>query len=151
MGCLNQLILSSGCFLKPILQKILQENIISLSIKTASAVALKSNLYYNTECRANLYSVLYSLTISPHHLCPPPIQFASTIFSIVQNSDINIAIREECATCLRSIEKILHPQKEVFYLPTGAADFWKNIGEKDCSISSEVCNSEEEVKHHDII
>lgn len=145
LNCLNQIILSCGCFLKPVLQKVLQENIVSLSIKTAGTVQSKSNLYHASVCRANLYTVLNSLIISPHHLCPPPVQYAATVFSIVQNSDVNEGIRAQCTDYLRSIEKILHPQKEILYFPTEAGDYWKNAGKKNQLNSDDSCESDEEV------
>lgn len=145
LSCLNQLILSCGCFLKPILQKVLQENIVSLSIKTAGTVLPKSNLYYANHCRSNLYAVLHSLIISPHHLCPPPVQYAATVFSIAQNSDVDENIRDECSNYLRSIEKILHPQKEIFYFPTEADDYWKNGADKNRLTLDDSCDSDEEV------
>lgn len=118
-----------------------------MSIKTAENVQPKSNLYYASTCRANLYNVLNSLIISPHHLCPPPVQYAATIFSIVQHSDVNEGVRDQCANYLRSIEKILHPQKEIFYFPTEAGDYWKNGSDKNQLNLDDSCGSDEEVGH----
>lgn len=145
LSCLNQIILCCGCFLKPVLHKILQENIVSLCIETAGTVEPKSNLYHASKCRANLYFILHSLIISPHHLCPPPVQYAATVFSIVQNTDSDRNIREQCANHLRSIEKILHPQKEVFYFETEAGEYWKHIDEKNPANLEECDESDEEV------
>lgn len=116
--CLSQTILAVGCFLKPVYQKILQENVVSIALKIAGSVPKKSNLYFSDECRAGLYSALNALVMGPHHFCPPPLQYAATVFSIVQVHDTNAKIRERCSDYLRCVEKILHPQKEVFYFPT---------------------------------
>lgn len=115
---LVEILNAAGCFVKPLHQKILQENIVSLSLNVVSAIPMKSNLYYSTECRTGLFAALFALTQSPHHLCPPPIQYAAEIFRIAQMHDANAGIRNKCSEFSRGIEKILHPQKEIFYFPT---------------------------------
>lgn len=122
LNCLVQVLQVAGCFIKPLHQKILQENIVSLSLNVISAVPKKTHLYFNTECRMSLFNVLYALTQSPHHLCPPPIQYAAEVFRHAQIHDISILIRDKCSDYLRGIEKVLHPQKEIFYFPTNAND-----------------------------
>lgn len=120
LGCLKHVIIVSGCFLKPVLHKVLQENIVSLAIATIEIAPMRTHLYSPSECRTNLYAVLHALVVSPHHLCPPPVQYAASVFSIGQISDPNHGVREDCATYLRSIEKILHPQKETLQFPIDA-------------------------------
>lgn len=122
LACLVQILHSAGCFIKPLHQKILQENIVSLSLNVVSAVPPKSNLYFNAECRNGLFKVLFALIQSPHHLCPPPIQYAVEVYRIAQLHDINANIRDKCSEYLRGVERILHPQKETFYFPTNAND-----------------------------
>lgn len=122
LACLVEILHASGCFIKPLHQKILQENIVALSLNVATAMPKKSHLYFDHECRKGLYSSLYALTQSPHHLCPPPIQYAAEVFKIVQIYDARAEIREKCGEYMRGIEKILHPQKEIFYFPTNVND-----------------------------
>lgn len=122
LRCLVQVLHSAGCFIKPLHQKILQENIVSLSFNAVNVIPKKSNLYFNTECRKSLYEALHALIQSPNHLCPPPIQYATEVYRIAQINDINEEIRDKCSEYLRSVEKILHPQKEVFYFPTNPND-----------------------------
>lgn len=132
LDCLVEILHAAGCFIKPLHQKILQENIVSLSLNVANAIPMKSNLYYNTECRKGLFTALFALTQSPHHLCPPPIQYATEIFRIAQMRDANAEIRNKCSEFSRGIEKILHPQKEIFYFPTNSdevADAFKKDAE----------------------
>lgn len=120
LDCLVEILHAAGCFIKPLHQKILQENIVSLSLNVANTIPAKSHLYYNVECRKSLFAALYALTQSPHHLCPPPIQYAAEIFRIAQIHDTSAEIRDACSEFSRGIEKILHPQKEIFYFPTNA-------------------------------
>lgn len=122
LRCLVQVLHSAGCFIKPLHQKILQENIVSLSFNAVNVIPKKSNLYFNTECRKSLYEALHALIQSPNHLCPPPIQYAAEVYRIAQINDIIEEIRDKCSEYLRSVEKILHPQKEVFYFPTNPND-----------------------------
>lgn len=132
LDCLVEILHASGCFIKPLHQKILQENIVSLSLNVANAIPTKSHLYYNTECRKSLFTALYALTQSPHHLCPSPIQYAAEIFRIGQTHDASAEIRDACSEFSRVVEKILHPQKEIFYFPTNpneVADAFKKNAE----------------------
>lgn len=118
LNALTQFILVAGCFLKPVHQKILQENIVGIALRTVAGQLKKSNLYYSPDCRRGLYTALYALVISPHHLCPPPMQYAAKVFSVAQVRDHNASVRDRCADYLRTIEKLLHPKKEIFYFPT---------------------------------
>lgn len=112
------------------LHKTLHENIVPLAIATIDSTLQQNQLYYSNECRENLYDVLYTLAISPNHLCPPPIQYANAVFSTGQLIDSDYLVRQKCTFYLRVIEKILHPQKEALVFPPDAneiADAFKNI------------------------
>lgn len=122
LSCLVKVLQATGCFIKSLHQKILQENIVALSLGVCNAMPQKSNLYFNNECRKGLYSVLYALTQSPHYLCPPPIQYSAEVFRIAQMHDISAEIRDKCSEYSNGIEKILHPQKEIFFFPTNVND-----------------------------
>lgn len=122
LGCLVEVLHAAGCFIKPLHQKVLQENIVALSLDVINCVPKKSQLYFDHECRKGLYTALYALTQSPNHLCPPPIQYAAEVFKIAQIHDARAEIRAVCGEYLRGIEKILHPQKEIFYFPTNVND-----------------------------
>lgn len=146
LKCLTQFLHASGCFLKPILQKILQETVVSLSIESVSGNHAKETLYSPVDCRENLYEALFALVISPHHLCSPPLQYAASVFSIAQTTDSSYKVRERCVGLLRALEKVLHPQKEVFQFPTevnDVRDALKN-GNAGKEIDSEASSSEEE-------
>lgn len=95
--------------------QLLQETIVALAVRTIESPSLKSNLYASADCRIKLYGSLHALITSAHHLCPPPVQYAATIFNLVQVRDSNARVREAAASYLRTIEKILHPQKETLY------------------------------------
>lgn len=132
LDCLVEILHAAGCFIKPLHQKILQENIVSLSLNVANAIPMKSHLYYNIESRKSLFTTLFALIQAPNHLCPPPIQYAAEIFRIAQIDDGSAEIRDTCSEFSRGIEKILHPQKEIFYFPTNAnevADAFKKDAE----------------------
>lgn len=132
LDCLVEILHASGCFIKPLHQKILQENIVSLSLNVANAIPAKSHLYYNAECRKSLFTALCALAQSPHHLCPPPIQYAAEIFRIAQTHDASAEVRDACSGFARVVEKALHPQKEIFYFPTNpneVADAFKKNAE----------------------
>lgn len=134
LDCLVAILHAAGCFIKPLHQKILQENIVSLSLNVANAIPTQTHLYHDVDCRKSLFVALFALTQSPHHLCPPPIQYAAEIFRIAQMHDASAEIRDVCSEFSRGIEKILHPQKEVFYFPTNAnevADAFKKDAEDD--------------------
>lgn len=118
LNCLAQVLNVAGCFLKPIHQKILQEKIVSIALSITHNTQKPSTLYFNAMCRDALYVTLFALVESPHHLCPPPLQYAIEIFRIAQIQDTNALIRERCAAYMRGLEKIIHPQKEIFYFPT---------------------------------
>lgn len=118
LNCLAQVLNVAGCFLKPVHQKILQEKIVSIALNITQSTQKPSTLYFNAMCRDAIYAALFALVQSPHHLCPPPLQYAVEIFRIAQMNDNNALIRERCAGYLRSLEKIIHPQKEIFYFPT---------------------------------
>lgn len=122
LNCLVYVLHAAGCFIKPLHHKILQENIVALALNVATAVPKKSHLYFNDGCRSSLFQVLFALTQSAHHLCPPPIQYAIEVFRIAQLHDINANVRDKCAEYSRGLERVLHPQKEIFYFPTNVND-----------------------------
>lgn len=122
LNALAQFVLVAGSFLKPVHQKILQENIVGIALKMVAGPPKKSNLYHSAECRRGLCTALYALVISPHHLCPPPVQYAARVFSVAQVRDPSASVRDRCAEYLRTIEKLLHPKKEIFYFPTEASE-----------------------------
>lgn len=124
LNALTQVILAVGCFIKPLHQKILQENIISIALQTISGQLKRSNMYYDANCRLSLYSVIHALIVNSHYLCPPPTQYAVRIFSVARIRDVDIRVRDRCNELLTTIEKILHPQKETFYFPTNVNDVY---------------------------
>lgn len=152
LNCLVHILHVAGCFIKPLHHKILQENIVSLSLNVVNTVPKKSHLYFTTECRKGLFNALYALTQSPHHLCPPPIQYAAEVFRLAQMHDISSEIREKCSEYLRGVEKVLHPQKEIFYFPTNAtdvADAFKKDAENSRSKSNGLIDSSNEQSSDD--
>lgn len=148
LSCLVQVLYAAGCFIKPLHQKIVQENIVALSLTVANAIPKKSYLYFNSECRKSLFEALYALTQSPHHLCPPPIQYAAEVFRIAQMHDFSAEVRDKCSEYLRCLEKILHPQKEVFFFPTNVSDvadaFKKDAENLRSKASGELVDSDDE-------
>lgn len=150
LNCLNQVILTTGFFLKPVLHKILQENIVRLAIVTVEGTLAHDHLYSDLNCRTNLYAVLNALVLSPNHLCPPPVQYATAVFSVAQITEPNHQLREKCASYLHTIEKILHPQKESLVFPLVAnevADAFKTQqanGNKSLDLNQEESSSDDE-------
>lgn len=95
--------------------QLLQERIVALVVYIIQTSSLNGHLYALIDCRIKLYNVLHALITASHPLCPPPLQYAATMFSIAQVRDVNPSVRKICANHLRSIEKILHPQKEMLH------------------------------------
>lgn len=118
LNSLTNLLETAGCFIKPVLHKILQETIVSLAFNEVSSTNMKKNLFTSEFCRLNLYKTLNSLVVSPHHLCSPPMQYALTIFSSAQIHDKSLRIRITCSNFIKQFEKILHPMKESLFFPT---------------------------------
>lgn len=122
LACLTAVLRAAGCFLKPTLQKVLQENIVALAFGVVNTQPKPSSLYASVEARGALYVALYALVQCPHHLCPPPLQYAVEIFRSAQNSDGSAGIRHKCNDFLRALEKTLHPQKETLFFPTDVTE-----------------------------
>lgn len=118
LNSLTNLLETAGCFIKPVLHKILQETIVSLAFNEVASTNMKKNLFTSEFCRLNLYKSLNSLVVSPHHLCSPPMQYALTIFSSAQIHDKSLRIRIACSNFIKQYEKILHPMKESLFFPT---------------------------------
>lgn len=149
LECLNNIILASGFCLKPVQHKTLHENIVAIAIGTVESAPQRNHLYYSTECRGKLYDALHALVVSPHHLCPPPVQYANAVFSVGQLTDPNHSVRDKCAFYLRVIEKILHPQKETLAFPLDAnevADAFKKQDQNGELVDSDSSSSDDEVK-----
>lgn len=121
LNSLTNLLETAGCFIKPVLHKILQETIVSLAFNEVASTNTKKNLFTSEFCRLNLYKSLNSLVVSPHHLCSPPMQYALTIFSSAQIRDKSLKIRIACSNFIKQYEKILHPMKESLFFPTEMA------------------------------
>lgn len=119
LRCLAKVLDAAGCFIKPVMQKLLQEKIVSLCVSVFSQLntGAKQNLYFEPNCRQALLVALNSLIINPHHLCPPPLQYGVTMFSAAESQDPNVDVRSKAAELARGAETLLHPRKEVFYFP----------------------------------
>lgn len=124
----------------------MQETIVALAVRTIESPSLKSNLYASVDCRIHLYGALHALIISANHLCPPPLQYAAVIFNLVQVRDSNALVREAGTTFLRSIEKILHPQKDNLYFTATLEDVREalKIGQANISINEDDDEDDEE-------
>uniref|UniRef100_A0A1Q3EY87 Pre-rRNA-processing protein RIX1 N-terminal domain-containing protein n=1 Tax=Culex tarsalis TaxID=7177 RepID=A0A1Q3EY87_CULTA len=119
LRCLAKVLDAAGCFIKPVIQKLLQEKIVSLCVSVFSQLntGAKQNLYFEPNCRQALLVALNALIINPHHLCPPPLQYGVTMFSAAESQDPNVDVRSKAAELARGAETLLHPRKEVFYFP----------------------------------
>lgn len=118
----------------------LQEKIVSLSISVVQSSNLKSTLYASADCRLDLFGALHALIVSSHYLCPPPVQYAATVFTLAKVNDSNARVRDACTSFMCSIEKILHPQKESLYFapdPSDVRNGLKSIDEMDVENDSE--------------
>lgn len=149
LNCLVHILNVAGSFLKPVHHKILQEKIVTIALSIVNVTPKQSNLYSDAKCRDALYNALIALVQSPHHLSAPPIQYAVEIFRIAQIHDSSALIREKCANHSRSIEKIVHPQKEVFFFPIDPNEvkeiFKKDGGDARKAITAD-SSDEDEVK-----
>lgn len=144
--CLNSIILSTGCFIKPTVHKILQEHIVSLAYHIVQSASLHANLYNSVDCRAKLFDCLSALVMSPHHLCSPPLRHAAKIFSIGQVLDVNANVRNVCNQHLLEIEKILNPQRHTLYFPVNAAE----VREALKHLKNKIDNSEDDEDSNEV-
>ncbi|XP_058454772.1 proline-, glutamic acid- and leucine-rich protein 1 isoform X2 [Malaya genurostris] len=119
LHCLCKILEAAGCFIKPVIHKILQEKIVSLCFSVFSQLntGTRQNLYCEPGCRAALLTALNALTINPHHLCPPPLQYGVAIFNLAEVHDPSEDVRSKASELARTTETLLHPRKEVFYFP----------------------------------
>ncbi|XP_062561769.1 proline-, glutamic acid- and leucine-rich protein 1-like [Armigeres subalbatus] len=119
LRCLVKILNAAGCFIKPIMQKLIQEKIVSLCFSVFSQLntGIRQNLYFEPNCRKALLSALHAMIINPHHLCPPPLQYGVHLFSVVQVQDPSGDVRARASELCRSTEVLVHPRKEVFYFP----------------------------------
>lgn len=118
-------------------------------MKVIESPSLKSNLYASAECRVAIFGVLHALIVSSHHLCPPPVQYAATLFNVVQVRDTSPLVREWGATYLRLIEKILHPQKEMLYFMAELNDVRDALKKLQTKVIGNVNNNLEDKSNDD--
>lgn len=97
--------------------QLLQEHIVKLSIRVVTTSQSQTQLYGLAECRTLLYGLLNVLVTAAHQLSPPPLQYAVEVFSIGAIRDASPNVRKHCVQFVRSLEKILHPQKETLQFP----------------------------------
>lgn len=103
--------------------QLLQEHIVKQSIQVAtSAAPATTQLYGLDQCRSLLYGVLHVLVTAAHHLSPPPLQYAVKVLTIAAVRDDSPNVRKHCVQFVRSLEKILHPQKETLQFPADLAE-----------------------------
>lgn len=122
LRCLYNILISTGCFIKPTIHKICQEHIVLLAYTVVQSASLHNNLYNAVDCRLHLFDALYALTVSPHHLCPPPLAHATKIFAIGQALDVDANVRKLCTAHLTVLSKILQPQKDSLNFPLDPAE-----------------------------
>lgn len=131
LKCLIDTLTAASCFIKPVLHKVLHENIVTICLTIVSSANLTGTLFDSANCRKYVYECLATLILSAHHLCPPPTQYATTIFSICGTTDKNSDVRDTATKKLRIIEKILHPSKESFYFSTDVNSYLDAINKKN--------------------
>lgn len=119
LRCLCKILDAAGCFIKPIMQKLIQEKIVSLCFSVFSQLntGVRQNLYFEPNCRKALLSALHALIVNPHHLCPPPLQYGVALFNVAEVQDPNGDVRARASELSRSAETLVHPRREVFYFP----------------------------------
>lgn len=119
LRCLCKILDAAGCFIKPIMQKLIQEKIVSLCFSVFSQLntGVRQNLYFEPNCRKALLSALHALIVNPHHLCPPPLQYGVALFNVAEVQDPNGGVRATASELSRAAEILVHPRKEVFYFP----------------------------------
>ncbi|XP_055615932.1 proline-, glutamic acid- and leucine-rich protein 1 [Toxorhynchites rutilus septentrionalis] len=119
LRCLTKVLEAAGCFIKPVMHKLLQEKIVSLCFSVFSQLnaGTRQNLYHEPSCRKALLVALNALSVNPHHLCPPPLQYGASLFNVAEVRDPNADVRSVASALGRTTELLLHPRKEVFYFP----------------------------------
>ncbi|XP_055525734.1 proline-, glutamic acid- and leucine-rich protein 1 [Wyeomyia smithii] len=117
--CLSKVFEAAGCFIKPVMHKILQEKIVSICLSVLSQLNTEErmNLYCLPSSRAALLAALNALIVNPHHHCPSPLQYGVNVFNIAKIQDPNIDVRIKASELARSCELLVHPRREVFYFP----------------------------------
>ena len=120
LDCLESVLDASGIFIKPVLQSIMQEKIVGICTEVSTSWN-SVPLYENYECRIAIFKVLAAMVHNPHHLCPPPVQYATHLLDRALRFDDNFEVKKKCSELYKVMETLVHPRREVLYF---------NIGEK---------------------
>lgn len=122
---LSQILKVAGPSIKATLHRLLHESIVGLALSVTTATTLHGNLYDSAGCRLALFQTLYNLVECPHHLMPPPFQYAIRVFSMACVRDSSVRVRTACADWMRGLERILHPQKQYLNFEVELGDIEK--------------------------
>lgn len=115
LDALSAFVLACGHEIKPTLQRSLQQHIVQLCLEIDINVLEKSQLYFSDSCRKALYEALTSLIMYPHHLAPPPLQYAVRILTNACLLDPSKDVREKSRLLMAGVEKIMNPQRTMPY------------------------------------
>ncbi|XP_063706813.1 proline-, glutamic acid- and leucine-rich protein 1-like isoform X2 [Culicoides brevitarsis] len=126
----------SGYNIKPTLHRILQQHILQLCLQIDIKTLDKTHLYYSDSCRYFLYDTLSALICNAHHLAPPPLQYTIKILTNACITDPSSVIRQKCQELIKSIEKIVNPQRTIPHI--------KMSKEELNSAIKLLCNDEDE-------
>lgn len=115
LNCAIAILETVGCSLKPTQIRILQQHIVKNCLTLQMNDKTHEHLYYLKENRIALYRTLFSLTVNPHHLAPPPIQYVLRLLTDASNLDVDKNVREVCHKKVLALGKSLRPQRQTLY------------------------------------
>uniref|UniRef100_A0A336MUC4 CSON007010 protein n=1 Tax=Culicoides sonorensis TaxID=179676 RepID=A0A336MUC4_CULSO len=151
LTALSAFLYACGYAIKPTLQRTLQQHIVQLCLKINLNSMEKSNLYFSEDCRKTLYEALTSLILFPHHLSPPPLQYAVEILSNSSLLDPDINVRETCRYLMASIEKIINPTRKFPFFSVSEEEFKNAIKELTGNKTNEFAQQNDKQSENTII
>ncbi|CAG9807460.1 unnamed protein product [Chironomus riparius] len=123
LNFLNNLLISNGAGMKPVLFKILTDKVLIVTYKFLSRDLTQQDLYHSSDCRLGILELVYNILINPAIRNATPSSFMVELLKKFKDNDKSDKLRNKSNEMLRTVEAILHNRKDPIHFPSDLKDF----------------------------
>jgi hypothetical protein len=123
LNFLNNLLISNGAGMKPVLFKILTDKVLIVTYKFLSKDLTQHDLYHSSDCRLGILELIYNILINPAIRNATPSSFMIELLKKFKDTDKSEKLRNKSNELIRTVEAILHNRKDPIHFPSDLKDF----------------------------
>jgi len=123
LNFLNNILISNGSGMKPVLFKILTDKVLIVAYKFLSKDLTQQDLYHSSDCRLGILELIYNILINPAIRNATPSSFMIELLKKFKDNDKSDKLRNKSNEMIRTVEAILHNRKDPIHFPSDLKDF----------------------------